>query len=144
MKDVSIVLTSEQLSEINKQQRKQVPVMERIKTFDDIIVECGKPASYFTDSNLSITELGYRKIMAVAFVYNEGWKADYWNSNQEKWYPHFQYSKPNSSFGFSYTGYDVWFTGAYGGSPLCAFKNQELAKDAGIKFIKEYNEFLNQ
>ena len=143
---VKIDLTPKQLFKIAQEKKKQkevpISITERIKTFKDIIRLSGKPASYFKDKSLSKDELGYRKVKTIASVYNEGWKADYGDSNQKKWYPFFQYDKPNSSFGFSDTYYDGWATHADGGSPLCVFKNEKLAKDAGIKFIKEYNEFL--
>ncbi len=138
---VSITLTQEQLNEISRQQNKLKPVMERIQTFDDIIAESGKPASYFMDKNLSIDELGYRKVKAIAFVYNEGWIADFKNKNQKKWYPYFDAS---SSFGFSDTYFVCWFTFTSGGSRLCSFKSEELARDAGKKFLKEYEEWLNK
>ena len=136
---VSITLTKEQLDYIDVQKRRSRPIMERINTFDDIIAESGKPASYFTDSNLSKDEIGYRKVKAICFVLNEGWIADFKNKNQKKWYPYFDAS---SSFGFSGTGFVYWFTSTGGGSRLCSLKNEELAKFVGTKFIKEYKEWL--
>lgn len=140
---VNITLTNEQLREINRQQNKQKSVMERIQNFDDIMAECGKPSSYFTDPTLSKDERGYRKIKAIAEVYNEGWVADYKDKTQKKWYPYFEYRLASSSFGFSLTYFGDWFTAASGGSRLCAFKSEELAKDAATKFVREYNEFLD-
>jgi hypothetical protein len=138
---VSITLTKEQLAQINKQQSELKPVTERIQTFDDIIAESGKPASYFTDKNLSADELGYRKVKAICEVYNEGWVLDFTDKNQKKWYPYFDAS---SSFGFSASICVYWYANSTGGSRLCSFKSEELARDAGKKFIKEYEEWLNK
>lgn len=139
---VTISLTQDQLNDISRQQRKLLPVMERIQTFEDIISEYGKPASYFSDPSLSADEIGYRKVKAIAEVYNEGWLADYKNKNQKKYYPYFEYNIASSSFGFSGTYCGCWAALADGGSRLCSFKTEELARDAATKFIKEYNEWL--
>lgn len=136
---VSITLTKEQLEEIDLQRKRTRPVIERIQTFDDIIAESGKPASYFMDSSLEKHELGYRKFIAICAVYNEGWVPDFTDSSERKWYIYgTDYNK--SSFGFSDSRCDGWNSFTYGGSRLC-LKSQALAEDVIKKFLKELNEF---
>lgn len=138
---ISITLTKEQIAEIDRKKAKNRPVTERIQTFNDIIAESGKSASYFTDSNLSINELGYRKFVAICEVYNEGWVSDFTDSNQYKWFIYGKdFSKASSSFVGSSACYGSWLAVAAGGSRLC-LKSEELAKDIIKKFLKELNQF---
>jgi len=138
---VSITLTKEQISEIDRQRNKSKSVTERIQTFDDIIAECGRPASYFMDSSLPKHELGYRKFVAICEVYNEGWIPDFIDGNQRKWYIYgTNFDITSSSFGFSAADCAFWNTYAYGSSRLC-LKSENLANDIIKKFLKELNEF---
>ncbi len=138
---VSITLTKEQINEIDRQRNKSKSITERIQTFDDIIAECGRPASYFMDSSLTKHELGYRKFVAICEVYNEGWVPDFTDGNQRKWYIYgTNFDSASSSFGFSDAICECWHSLTRGGSRLC-LKTENLANDIIKKFLKELNEF---
>jgi len=82
------------------------------------------------------------KLSVVAEVLNEGWMPDYTDSSQYKYYPYFivKATKSNpSGWGLSYGGYDGWITYSLVGVRL-AFKSSELAKYAGTKFKKLYED----
>lgn len=139
---VMITLTPEQLTEINNQLKKNIPITERIKNFQDIVNEFGKGMDYFENPELSIRERGLRKCEAICSVLNEGWEADYSNDDQKKWFPVFQYKSGSSSLVFSYSLYEYWSASTYGGSRLCRLKSKELSDFAGKMFQKEFLEMI--
>lgn len=77
-------------------------------------------------------------VYALAYVLNEGWKPDYSNTNERKWYPYFSLS---SGFGFygSYYGCDSVYSTS--GFRLC-FKSEELANYAGKNFTKYFKKYI--
>jgi hypothetical protein len=70
-------------------------VMERVKTFKDACRELGKDHEYVKDyralctTNIKVPAdvLAYYKIRIICAALNEGWKPDYTNENQYKYYP---------------------------------------------------------
>lgn len=78
------------------------------------------------------------KLFIIARALNQGWKPDWNDSSQWKYYPYF---KMKSGFGFSYTRTDYGLTTSHVGSRLC-FKTEELATYAGKQFESIYNDYL--
>lgn len=118
-------------------------VTERIKTYEDACVELGiTPIDESTLSSNGFTkdEIAYRKIKTITEALNEGWKPDWENENQKKWFPYFY---PNSSSGFVVddAGYGYSSATAANGLRLC-FKSDELAEYAGKQFVELYKEFI--
>ena len=116
-------------------------IMERVKTFEDICLIEGTTVADFQaqcDNKIdSKDERAYKKLKLIAKVLNEGWKPDWSNGNENKYYPYFRMS----GFGFSAT-YCGWArTGTTGGSRLC-FKTRELAEYAGKQFEMIYKDYL--
>ena len=66
-------------------------------------------------------------------VFNEGWKADWSNSDQPKWVPVYEYKK-GSGLVFNFAHF--WFTTTRVGSRLC-LKNADLVKHA-VKILDKY------
>lgn len=120
-------------------------ITDRIKTFEDA---CAELELYPEDviagfqETASKDEIAYRKLKIIAKALNEGWKPDWTDSNQYKYFPWLEYSRSGSGFVFS--GTDCARTAAYAaiGSRLC-FKSKELALYIGEQFIDLYNEYLN-
>lgn len=113
------------------------PIKDRVKTFDDAL-RISKE-NFLTSSEPTKDEIAYRKLKIIAEVLNEGWKPDWSNCNEYKYYPYFEAKK--SGFGFSGTYCAYWSTGTTVGSRLC-FKTRELAIYAGKQFEDIYNDFL--
>ena len=122
-------------------------IIDRIKTFEDACralgIDPSEKVAIEGPSDLcdDLDSIGaYSKLIIIARALNEGWKPDWANSSQRKWYPYFEYK---AGFGFSRTSYAYWHARAAVGSRLC-FKSSELAEYAGKQFADIYNEFLNQ
>lgn len=118
-------------------------VIDRIQTFDDVLEELSIKPTDFKDccKGLSDDEIAYRQIKLIAQAYNEGWKPDWLDSDQCKYYPYFRAPAVGSGVGFSYYACDCAYSGSGVGSRL-VFANSELAIDAGKKFVEIYNRFL--
>ena len=84
--------------------------------------------------------LAHYKLCVIAEALNEGWKPDWSNWNQYKYYPWFEMGSP-SGVGFSYDGYGNWASLSIVGSRLC-FKSRELATYAGKQFEELYKEYF--
>jgi hypothetical protein len=84
-------------------------------------------------------EIAYKKLKIVVKAINEGWKPDWTNTNQRKWFPWFDLS---SRFSFSGALCASEFGHAIVGSHLC-FKSEEKAEYAGRQFVDLYKSFLN-
>src|ERR1043165_9751947 len=66
-------------------------VMDRVETFEDVLAAAGMTPEQFADScqGLTTDEVAYTQLKLIAEVLNEGWQADWNNSNQVKYYPYF-------------------------------------------------------
>lgn len=116
-------------------------VTDRIKTFDDVLKELGIDKHDFEDNceGLSPDEVAYRQLKLIVRVFNEGWKPDFTDHDQWKYYPWFEVNAAGSAYAYAYAAPSN--TGAYLGSPLC-FKSRELATYAGRQFEDIYNDYL--
>lgn len=120
-------------------------IMDRIKSFEDVL-KVIQPTdtlelailSYSGKNARLIGQRAFLMVQMIAEVLNEGWKPDWSDSDEYKYYPWFEFKK---GFGFSEATYDSWDAGTGVGSRLC-FKNRELAEYAGSQFQDIYNEFL--
>ena len=118
-------------------------IIDKIKTFNDACLECGTTEKDFFKKygklGLSDDEIAYMQLVIITKALNEGWKPDWSNGDECKYYPYFKYS--TSGFGFSHSDYADWSAGTAAGSRLC-YKTSELAMYAGKQFEKIYNQFL--
>lgn len=123
--------------------------MPKIKTFEDACTALGIDASKLPDVSMLPSEhqdaiTAHYKLVIIAQALNEGWKPNWNDSNEYKYYPWFNVkaSKNNpSGSGFSYDDYGRWNTGTLVGSRLC-FKSSELAEYAGKTFKKLYEQYF--
>ena len=72
------------------------------------------------------------KMEVITEALNEGWKADWDNSDENKYYPYFIMSP--SSFAFHASYFDCAFADGGCGSRLC-LKTRELAEYSAKQFI---------
>ena len=110
-------------------------VMIRIKTFEDAMKETLRPeVPDFSNLPEDLREYfkAQYKIIVIAEALNEGWKADWNDSNQYKYYPYFYMSSGAFVFDDTYFGHSTAIAGI--GSRLC-FKTRVLAKYAGEQFL---------
>ena len=75
------------------------------------------------------------ELTIIARALNQGWKPNWNDSNEQKWYPYFSFG--SGGFSFVFTSYDYTFTIASGGSRLY-FKSKTLAEYVGRQFVEKY------
>ncbi|MFH1121771.1 MAG: hypothetical protein V1775_18265 [Bacteroidota bacterium] len=117
-------------------------VIDRVKSYEDACREIGEEpvnevllkVAGFTDD-----EINYRKLKSITKALNEGWKPDWDDSNERKWFPWFTMSSSGFAFFVAYYYYSC--TAAGGGARLC-FKSSELAEYAGRQFSQTYKGFM--
>lgn len=119
------------------------PIMERVTSFNDICEIAGEnPNDYTLPRNASdeeISDMAYDKIKLIVKVLNEGWKPNWRDENEYKYYPYFRFDK--NAGRFSYSDYDYGIVYSFVGSRL-VFKSQKLAEFAGKLFIDIYNDYM--
>lgn len=115
---------------------------ERIKTFADALRETGMTNDEFPDG-LRPDEIARRKIEIIAQALNEGWRPDWTDSSQPKWYPYFTVNGATLAGMRGSNAYNVP-TNAYTyiGARLC-YKTKKLSNYAGEQFKEIYQELFN-
>jgi hypothetical protein len=117
------------------------PVTEAIKTFEDACKALGKEKISIGTEGLDEDEasiVAYAKLSIIVRALNEGWKPNWQDASENKYYPYF---RENSGVGLSFDGVGHWTTLTRIGSRLC-FKSRELAEYAGKQFEDIYKQFL--
>jgi hypothetical protein len=122
--------------------------MEQIKTFEDACkvlnldpVKVLPDVSAFPPTHqAALTAAG--KLFIIADALNEGWKPD-WNDDDEyKYYPWFDLEKDkNNPSGFRLFGVFCNCTDSSVGSRLC-FKSRDIAEYAGTQFVDLYRDLM--
>lgn len=124
-------------------------ITDRVKTYEDACKVLGvepineqnaKAQGFRSD------EIARRKLETIAAALNEGWKPDWNNTDQYKYYPYFyiqENAKGKGSAGLSYatTTYAATSAAASIGSRLCFYASR-LARYAGNQFIDLYEQIL--
>ena len=132
-------------------------ITDRIKTYEDACEVLGIDPENQPDVSDCENEdvksiLAYHKLIIICRALNEGWKPDWTNTSEYKYYPWFQFKQgvlfggaaahgTNAGFVFSSTYYAASSASAHFGSQLC-FKTSELAKYAGVQFGEIWNDYL--
>ena len=117
-----------------KKEEKKGKVTDRVKTYEDACKELGRQP-YNEDQLMTLgltkNDIAYQKMVVIIEALNEGWKPDWDNWDECKYYPWFDMSP--SSFAFRDSFYDVTSAVAGSGSRL-KLKSRELAVYAGEQF----------
>jgi hypothetical protein len=116
-------------------------VRQRILTLDDAYSAVGLSALDPRFLNGTDDDIAYQQLkLAIVPSLNEGWVADYNNSDEEKWWPIFYLNESGGGFRFCVAGYVVVHTGVTGG-PRLAFRTRELAIHAAERFADIFRRF---
>lgn len=141
-------------------------IMERVKTFDDACVVLGEEHSYVQEYrgvaniNFDFTQdiIAYLKLRIICAALNEGWKPDFTNESEWKYYSWFvlyteeeykdldeedkaRCSRVVGGLVYAYPNNASSHSGTYFGSRL-AFKTRELAEYCGKQFIDIWSDYL--
>lgn len=124
-------------------------ITDRVKTYEDACKVLG--VEPINEQNAKAQgfrpdEIARRKLETIAAALNEGWKPDWNNTDQYKYYPYFyiqENAKGKGSAGLSFasTYYAASATHADVGSRLC-FYDSRLARYAGNQFTDLYEQIL--
>ena len=119
-------------------------ITKRVKTYADACAVLGiEPVNEDVLTKLGFTkdEIAYRKVKTIAEALNEGWRPNWADSNEYKYWPWFVYNPAYAGFSFAYTYYAASSAYTNFGSRLC-YKTRELAAYAGRQFEGLYNDYL--
>lgn len=121
-----------------------IDIKDQIKTFEDALAKVGETAESFAARTTldSPDEVAYKKIKVIANALNQGWKPDWKNLDEYKYYPWFDFEDDRGSgLGLSYDDCVCAYSGSGVGSRLC-YKTRSLASYAGQQFAAIYAEMM--
>ena len=110
---------------------------KQIKTYEDALRVLGRED--FSRENLYPREIARRKLEIIIEALNEGWKPDFNDIKQSKWYCYFNGSL--TGLGYSGSANSPTYAAASFGVRLC-LKSKELADYVGEQFTDLYKEML--
>lgn len=124
-------------------------ITDRVKTYEDACKVLGvepineqnaKAQGFRSD------EIARRKLETIAAALNEGWKPDWNNTDQYKYYPYFYIQenakgKGSAGLSFAITSYAATYSAAPIGSRLCFYASR-LARYASNQFTDLYEQIL--
>jgi hypothetical protein len=119
-------------------------ITKRVKTYADACAVLDiEPVvdEALLKSGFAKDEIAYRKLKTIAEALNEGWRPDWTDSNEYKYWPLFTYNANTAGFGYAYTASSASYTGANVDSRIC-FRTRELAVFASETFESIYNDFF--
>lgn len=120
-------------------------ITEKIKSFEDACkvlgINLALPNLEAMPESYQKPMLAHYKLCIIAEALNEGWKPNWDDDDEYKYYPWFDMEGSSSGSGFSYGAYDGWAAVTVVGSRLC-FKSRELARYVGETFIELYREYF--
>lgn len=119
-------------------------ITDRVKSFEDACQVLGISTNVPEVKGLPRKHqkaiIANYKLIIIAEALNEGWKPNWQDSDEYKYYPWFDMSNP-AGVGFSFTYFTASSTAANIGSRLC-LKNRELAIYFGQTFTDLFNDSL--
>lgn len=119
-------------------------ITDRVKSFEDACQVLGISTNVPEVKGLPRKHqkaiIANYKLIVIAEALNEGWKPNWQDSDEYKYYPWFDMSNP-AGVGFSYANSAASGTSAAIGSRLC-LKNRELAIYFGQTFTDLFNDSL--
>lgn len=119
-------------------------ITDRVKSFEDACQVLGISTNVPEVKGLPRKHqkaiIANYKLIVIAEALNEGWKPNWQDSDEYKYYPWFDMSNP-AGVGYSYTNNAASNTSADFGSRLC-LKNRELAIYFGQTFTDLFNDSL--
>lgn len=119
-------------------------ITSEIKTLEEAINKLGDKdeevelLKTMQDVNLPRHILAEQELVVIIKALNEGWKVNFDDYNQYKYYPWFYLGK-----NFRYYDCNYWNSSSISSARLC-LKSSELAIYAGKQFTKTYKEYMNK
>ena len=125
-------------------EKKPVFDFRTIKTFEDACAKEGIDPTALPDVSMIPEDLrkpiiNAYKLMIIFRAINNGWRPDWSNSSQGKYFP--WYRVLSSGFGFSRSSYDCDYLDTSVGSRLCT-DTSEKAMYIAEQFQNEYQEYF--
>lgn len=124
-------------------EKKVITDFKDIQSFAIACEVCGTTEDEFNERfnniGLDIDTINYEKAKIVCKAINQGWKADYNDPSQKKWFPVFRVL--SSGFGFSFTGYICDYSLTAVGSRLC-LKDEARSNFAGTQFTEIFEKLI--
>lgn len=119
-------------------------ITDRVKSFEDACQVLGISTNVPEVKGLPRKHqkaiIANYKLIVIAEALNEGWKPNWQDSDEYKYYPWFDMSNP-AGVGYSNANFTASYTYAHVGSRLC-LKNRELAIYFGQTFTDLFNDSL--
>jgi hypothetical protein len=119
-------------------------ITDRVKSFEDACQVLGISTNVPEVKGLPRKHqkaiIANYKLIIIAEALNEGWKPNWQDSDEYKYYPWFDMSNP-AGVGYSHTTSAASYSFAHVGSRLC-LKNRELAIYFGQTFTDLFNDSL--
>lgn len=112
-------------------------VTDKVKTYEDALKVLKR--DHFDENNLYPREIARRKLEIIIETLNEGWKPDWENCHQTKWYPYFYGA--TAGFWRSFASYSPAHAYSSIGIRLCC-KSEEIANYVGKQFLDLYKEMF--
>lgn len=119
-------------------------IFEKVKTFEDaykLLAKSDKDKKdYDKIKNIDVADYikDSLKRVIIAKALNEGWKPNWSNTSEYKWFPYFSFA---SGFSFSDSHYYNFYTHSTVGFRLC-FKSEKLSDYFGKQFIDLHESVL--
>lgn len=107
-----------------------------ITNYSEVCKALGIKEKTVKDFN-TLKEFRYHQIQNIEKLYNDGWKPDWTNSNQYKYYPYFQGQK-GSGLVFGSSSYYCFFF--FGG--VAYFRDRKTSDYVGKTFIEIYKDLM--
>lgn len=127
----------------NQSQTTATNIVDRVKTFEDACEVLGIKGDVFIGvlndglSDVSEKLIAHTKLLVIIRALNQGWKPDWDNGNEAKYYPYWDMEKG----GFSLNGVSVGYLDAGVPSCLC-FKSKALVEYATKQFFGLYKTYF--
>lgn len=122
-------------------------ICDRVKIFEDALAIKGienldsdvlQLLSYKGTNNYILGALALIKLEIIIEVLNEGWKPNWLDTNEKKWYAWSRFG----SFGWTHD-FDHYATSSRVGSRL-TLRNEKIAKYVGTQFDPLYNQLFTK
>lgn len=121
--------------------------MEKIKSFEEACQKLGMAPTLPEVSGVPAKHQkaikAHYQLMVIAEALNDGWKPNWEDWNQWKYYPWFRMGESDTSpgAGFSFYACAYGYSRSFVGSRLC-YANEELANYAGKQFEQLYKDYF--
>lgn len=121
-------------------------IQDRIKSYEDACHELGLDPEDLPEVDNCEPEdqasiIAFYKLTIIARALNEGWKPNWKDSSEYRWFPWFKVNPDAAGLSCSFTYNAASATAANIGSRLC-FKSDELATYFGKQFENLWSEYL--